>query len=235
MKWTLVHFIVAEPTTPSGRLYTCPMAQRHQERDPGPSTRAPRPRNADASRERILDAARTLFGRHGYQQATIRGIAQAASVAPGLVGRYYPSKAALFAACMPTDFGLDDVVGGGQDELGRRLARHFVLQWEQSTQTESLITWLRAAATDAEAAERFGEILDREAIRPLAAALGVPPDAGPVWLLGALLVGTAYQRYVLRTGPVAHLDPGQFEAVLAAALQSLANPRDGEGPLAATG
>ena len=46
----------------------------------------------------ILQAATAVFAARGYQQATIREIAQAAGVAEGTIYNYYPGKRDLFLA-----------------------------------------------------------------------------------------------------------------------------------------
>lgn len=51
-----------------------------------------------AARERIMDAALTLFGRQGYESTSVKQIAQAAGVAQGLLYNYFQSKEHLLAA-----------------------------------------------------------------------------------------------------------------------------------------
>ncbi|MFI0356014.1 TetR/AcrR family transcriptional regulator [Actinomadura sp. 9N407] len=51
------------------------------------------------ARARIRDAALQQFAAHGIKGTTIRGIAQAADVSPGLVQHHYGSKARLREAC----------------------------------------------------------------------------------------------------------------------------------------
>jgi AcrR family transcriptional regulator len=51
------------------------------------------------SRARIRDAALREFGARGFDGATIRGIAEAAGVSPGLVQHHFRSKEALREAC----------------------------------------------------------------------------------------------------------------------------------------
>ena len=55
-------------------------------------------------RAALMDAARRVFGRHGFEQATMEAIAREAGVAKGTIYLYYPSKQAIyeatFAACM---------------------------------------------------------------------------------------------------------------------------------------
>lgn len=58
-----------------------------------------RPREDLTGRARIRDAALEQFGIHGFDGATIRGIAEAAGVSPGLVQHHFRSKEALRRAC----------------------------------------------------------------------------------------------------------------------------------------
>jgi AcrR family transcriptional regulator len=51
------------------------------------------------ARARIRDAALEQFAEHGISGATIRGIAEAAGVSPGLVQHHFGSKAKLRQAC----------------------------------------------------------------------------------------------------------------------------------------
>ncbi|GAA3651441.1 TetR/AcrR family transcriptional regulator [Nonomuraea antimicrobica] len=61
-------------------------------------TTAPDPEDLTA-RARIRDAALWHFGEHGYERATIRGIAETAGVSLGLVRHHFGSKQALREAC----------------------------------------------------------------------------------------------------------------------------------------
>ncbi|KUM36261.1 TetR family transcriptional regulator [Arthrobacter sp. EpRS71] len=51
------------------------------------------------TRARIRDAAIRLFGRDGFARATVRDVASAAGVSPGLVIHHFGSKAGLRDAC----------------------------------------------------------------------------------------------------------------------------------------
>jgi AcrR family transcriptional regulator len=62
-----------------------------------PRTEAPRPRNATATREAILESARRAFVRAGYDGVGVREIAAGAGVTAMLVNRYFGSKEQLFA------------------------------------------------------------------------------------------------------------------------------------------
>jgi AcrR family transcriptional regulator len=61
---------------------------------------SPGPDPADlTARARIREAALLHFGEHGFERATIRGIAETAGVSSGLVRHHFGSKQALREAC----------------------------------------------------------------------------------------------------------------------------------------
>jgi AcrR family transcriptional regulator len=66
----------------------------------GPKTRPGRARNAAASKQALLDAARSLFGQRGFESTTIRDLGNLAGVDPALIARYFGSKADLYIAAV---------------------------------------------------------------------------------------------------------------------------------------
>ncbi|MET9341413.1 TetR/AcrR family transcriptional regulator [Nonomuraea sp. NPDC003804] len=62
------------------------------------TTTGPDPEDLTA-RARIRDAAMQHFAEHGFERATIRGIAETAGVSSGLVRHHFGSKQALREAC----------------------------------------------------------------------------------------------------------------------------------------
>jgi AcrR family transcriptional regulator len=78
-----------------------------------------RPRNAEATKKSLLDAAQELFGQHGFDGTTTREIGERAGVDRALIARYFGSKADLYIAAvvaevrgdqLPPDFeGLKDM------------------------------------------------------------------------------------------------------------------------------
>src|SRR5262245_43123552 len=65
--------------------------------DATPAPPRKRPRDAEATRRAILDAAIDAFARSGYDGASTRDIARDAGIDPRLISRYFGSKEALFA------------------------------------------------------------------------------------------------------------------------------------------
>lgn len=59
-----------------------------------------RTRDADGTRQRLLDAARRRFAKDGYTSTTVRDIASDAGVNVALISRYFGSKDGLFEACL---------------------------------------------------------------------------------------------------------------------------------------
>lgn len=58
------------------------------------------PTLAARRREQILDAAATLFARHGYQDLDVQTLADRLGFAKGTLYRYFPSKERLFLAAV---------------------------------------------------------------------------------------------------------------------------------------
>jgi AcrR family transcriptional regulator len=70
-----------------------------------PGTRDPRWQRRPTERRReIVDAAVDVFGRHGFDAATIADIARKAGVSTGTVVHYFGSKGGLFEAAMHERF-----------------------------------------------------------------------------------------------------------------------------------
>ena len=59
----------------------------------------------EESRERILDAALTLFARHGYVSTTVRMLAAEAGISQGLLYNYFDDKHALLRAIFERSMG----------------------------------------------------------------------------------------------------------------------------------
>jgi AcrR family transcriptional regulator len=62
-----------------------------------------RRRDAAATRQSLLDAARELFGARGFEATTLREIGDRAGADPALIARYFGSKADLFSQAMAAE------------------------------------------------------------------------------------------------------------------------------------
>jgi AcrR family transcriptional regulator len=175
------------------------------------------------TRQAILDAARAQFAEHGWDRATIRAIAHDAGVDPALVLHFFGSKTVLFTAAMTwpfdTDAAVAEVVTGPRSQLGTRLASFFLSIWEDPGRREPIMVMLRAASTNAEAAELLRETLMTVLLGPLGTRLGVPDPELRMSLCGAQLIGLGTARYILGLEPLASLQPERVVELVGPTLQ----------------
>lgn len=158
----------------------------------------------EATRARILTAARRLFARDGYDLATIRAVAAEAEADPALVIRYFGGKDALFAAATVFDLRVPALDAAPPDGLGETLVRHFLARWEGETDDQSLRILLRAGVTHPVAAERVRGLF-AEQVLPVIRR--VAPDRPEVraGLVASQILGLALCRFILTIPPMADM------------------------------
>ncbi|GHF29784.1 TetR family transcriptional regulator [Streptomyces morookaense] len=198
-----------------------------------PGTPAPRRRGRPAraaadggpgARERIVAAARAEFAEHGYDKASIRGIARGAGVDPALVHHYFGPKEQVFAAAVevvaaPVLEAPDIVLAGGRDEVGERLTRFFLGVWDNPVSRAPLLAVVRSAIANETAAAIFRDLLSTRLMARIADGLDIPDARLRAELAASQLVGAALLRYVIRIEPLASADVEQVVAMLAPAVQ----------------
>ena len=176
-------------------------------------------RKSDRTRAAILDAARTMFAKHGYEGTTVRAIAELASIDPSMIIRYFGGKDGLFSLASKVDIGLPAIDSAAPVPVGELLVGHFLDLWEGSGKDMGLVILLRAAATNEEAAERIRTIF-REQILPAAARLGDPSTAEVrAGLVVSQLFGLALCRYILAIPPVAAMSREEILEYLAPVVE----------------
>lgn len=175
------------------------------------------------TREQILAVAIASFSASGYESTTIRGVAAAAGVDPALVHYFFGSKDRLFAAAMAIPVNPAELVAqvltGGVDGLGQRLARGFLEVWGSPDSGPPMVALLRGAASHEESARMLREFIGREVLGKIAAALGVADADLRAALCGSQLVGLGLGRYVFKIEPLASADPEEVVAWLGPTLQ----------------
>lgn len=120
-----------------------------------------RRRQAEATRQAIMQAARKLFAQRGYQATTLQAIAQEALVALPTVHAVFGSKAAILAAL---------VKFAGADEDIRALARAAFAEPDPKVQLHAAAHVIRLIL------ERDADVIDL-----LWQAGGGDPDLAAVW------------------------------------------------------
>lgn len=188
----------------------------------GRRARSGRRAGESGTREAILEAARLRFAEHGYDGATIRGIAADAAVDPALVHHFYGSKERLFAAAMRLPVVPGEALAAAIDgHKGASLGTHLVATalsiWEDPAVHRVMIGLLRSAVTSEQAAAQLREFITSTILGPMStrARPGSPDDAA--YRAGAVasqMLGLALTRYVLRIGPVATASPADLAATI---------------------
>jgi AcrR family transcriptional regulator len=195
----------------------------------------------------VLSAARLAFASRGYAQTTMKSVAAAAGVAPGVVKSLYDNKERLFAAAMrlPFDPGqaVPELIAPGLDGMGDRLVRMTLsLMGDENVRRDltRLIQSDQAAAMSAGAARaamspddsaaalaqlRFlTEYVQITVVDRVVAAIGVPDARLRVTLISSYLVGVSTTRYLLRIEPLASASDDQVVALVGPAIQALLDP-----------
>ena len=194
-----------------------------------------RVRDAAATREALLAAARPLFSEQGYEATTVSQIARAAGFSPNLVTRYFGGKEGLFLAATRTSLGMERMLTVDAAEFGHRLAEQIVDRWEQQGQSDPLLMMLRSASPRSAALETLGEFLEREATAPLTRALrgmGLSEAAAidRANAIQSFVLGTVVTGRMLHTGAVATATSAELRAWLADVLQRLLGDVSAPGP-----
>ncbi|MFE3173411.1 TetR family transcriptional regulator [Amycolatopsis sp. NPDC059090] len=173
------------------------------------------------TREAILAAARDLFGRNGYEGATIRAIAAEAGVNPALVHHFFGSKDQVFATALhlPADPGVvvAAILDGPRAEVGERLVRLFLTLWETPASRDAFFGVLRSVSTTEQAADMLRGFIQGALLDKIADALDIPPLR--VTGIAAQLVGLAMVRYVIQVEPLAGASHDEVLALIAPAVQ----------------
>lgn len=158
-----------------------------------------RAQQGEATRARILFAARQRFASDGYERATIRAIASDAGIDPSLVMRYFSNKQGLFVAAAEIDLRLPELSQVPREEVGKVLVEHFLDRWQQDDVLQAL---LRTAATNKRAAERMRTIWSTQPVPTLSAAGVASKSATRAALINGLFLGFAYARFILELPPL---------------------------------
>lgn len=180
-----------------------------------------RRRDPEASKAAILESARATFAERGYARATIREIAQRAGVTHGLVMRHFSAKEQLFIAAMPGASDLDDLMPGAPETLPERIAQAYVDRMEKADGNDPFIALIRSAASDEHAATRLYIAMRERSTASYRAVITGPEADERIDLLGSLLIGVTFSRYVVKNGPLADMTPEAVVRHLARTLRDI--------------
>lgn len=151
-----------------------------------------RTRNAAATRDAILAAARDRFLLDGYDQVGLRAIARDAGVDAALICRYFGSKESLFADVLAST-GRDpmDVLAGDRATFGIRVATAMLAPSERSPERMAFIQLATRSSASPTASKLVRRHIENCFITPFAAWLGDRCAEEKSWLTAAVLMGVA--------------------------------------------
>ncbi|MEV5739510.1 TetR family transcriptional regulator [Microbispora rosea] len=176
-------------------------------------TRAERRRRTEA---RILAAAARLFAESGYADTTIRAVAAAAGVNPGLVMHYFGSKEELFLSVArarpsgPLAGEPEQVVEEMLDRLAASMADEPV---ESLAVLRSMLTHPGASDAAAEGTARYRA--------QLAEAIPAADSGVRAALISAVMIGVVLGRHLLKLEELRDAPPEQIAELLRPCLRSL--------------
>lgn len=182
-----------------------------------------RPPGASDTRDRILEHARELFSRNGFDKTSIRAIATAAGVDGALVHHYYGTKQQLFAAAIAIPIDPMQIIGPLRqtpvDEIGSVLPALLLPLWDSEI-GKGFIATLRSilGGGDVNLVRSFlQEIITVE----IGSRVDDPVGSGPyrVQFVASQLVGVVVARYILELEPFASLPPDVVAKTIAPNLQ----------------
>jgi AcrR family transcriptional regulator len=130
-------------------------------------TRAPRPRDAAASKDALLQAAQALFGQQGLEGTTIREIGERAGVDAALIARYFGSKADLYIAAVAAE----DADGVPSQYEGLEQMADVMVALADQRGPGPVVQAIVRSDTSAEIRDAALDHLDRRLVGPLAATM----------------------------------------------------------------
>ncbi|WP_417554773.1 TetR family transcriptional regulator [Microbacterium sp.] len=182
-----------------------------------------RPPGESDARARIAAAAVTEFGEHGYDGATVRGIAARAGVDAALVHHYFGAKADLFAEV--TDFPLRPdqevplILQGPREQAGERIVRFVLESFERPAVRKRGVIMLRTAVSGKLTAPLVTGFLSRELLPRIAAELDAPDAELRASLVASQIAGLLITRYVVKLPAMADASVDDLVARIAPTLQ----------------
>ncbi|MFI7128733.1 TetR family transcriptional regulator [Nonomuraea sp. NPDC050153] len=160
-------------------------------------------RKGERTRRRILEAGRRVFGKVGYDRATIRAIAAEAQVDKSSVIQYFGTKERLFREALDLRIDVDALtVDGDPAASAERYLRAMLERWAAAPDSPMAVL-LRTSLTSEEAAELLRRHITAEAIDRIAVRLEGPDPRLRAALAGAVMFGITFHRHLLRTPDLA--------------------------------
>ena len=198
--------MTGSPTPPRKRAKTVPVA---------------RLRDAAATQQAILEAARKHFARAGYDGALLRDIAADAGADAALINRYFGGKDGLFQAVIEHSLHPEYIVQGDRKKFARVAAA--ALAGKGSAKSEEgleAFALLLHAATSRRGARLLEKAVQTKFMGPIREWIGGKESDARARLFAAMMLGLLVERMV-RDDAVPAEEEDAFKARLENMLQGL--------------
>jgi AcrR family transcriptional regulator len=183
------------------------------------SQKAPRSRDASLTRSAILEAARKLFAKFGYDGVGVRDIASEAGIDVALINRYFGSKKNLLVETLNQNFlELRKVFKGDSSDLGERLTRH-VLTSRLRDRDEGLVIFLRSISNP-DANPILRKKVEDEYLSSIARCLRGSRTEERASLIAAFLFGLVTLRDVVGCSPLEDASVDSLVKTIAPLIQA---------------
>ncbi|MGH3360853.1 MAG: TetR family transcriptional regulator, partial [Nocardioides sp.] len=168
------------------------------------------------------------FAAKGFDRTTIRAVAAAAGVDPGLVHHYFGTKDDLFVAALELPLDPRELIGpalaGGVDGAAARLLTTFLSVWDDQDLQPALLAVVRGVL-EPEGHRLMGEGFLPAVVLPAVGALEVDQPERRASLVASQMIGLIVARYLLRIEPLASMPaPAVVDAVAPSLQHYLSGP-----------
>ena len=157
---------------------------------------APRARNAEATRAAILEAAKALFARVGYDLTSLRDIAIEAGADAALVKRYFGGKEALFKAALEASFRPDSLKGMDRTTFAREVATMMAGTPHADEARNHTFQFLLRAAASPTTAPMLNATMQERFLGPIRAWIGGDDAPARARVLAAIYIGLLVERLI---------------------------------------
>lgn len=182
-------------------------------------------RKGQRTRQRILEGARGVFAAKGYDRATIREIAAAASVDKSSVIQYFGTKDQLFREAVAWTIPVDRLLAADPGQIADNMTRGILAAWA-AEENSPMSVLLRASMTSDVAAEMLRTNVTAQAIDAVVGHIDAPDARLRAALAAAVLMGVASQRYVLRMPDLSSADTEDILRLISPLLRELLAPAE---------
>ena len=168
-------------------------------------------KNADVTREKLLEAAMQAFVVQSYSTVSLRAIARAAGVDVALVSRYFGGKLGLFKAVLDVAFDWPEM-REGENPVAVAIAKY--TNPDATDDHMAVIRLIIVNSADPEVGEMMRDSLRRKLMDPMLARMGGAQAAPQLALFVAATLGMAMVRHSLKLPGVADASPQEYAVQL---------------------